>query len=251
MSLANLEPGAISAYNVSPSKLLFRTAYAKFSLVLLIISFVSLLPQYHNLLTKPETVSPALIIHGLFFFGWYILFTVQSSLTSSGQVALHMKLGYWSIVLGLILAFSGTLTMVNVMRADHASWSHQLLASRTSVVWATLHTLVTFVGFYSLAIFYRRRTQLHKRFMLLAALSMMSASVSRIGFLPFVTVDGTTVTLLITYALLITPVVIDRVQQQRVHPVLKWGVPAYIVTQFLCIGLIPATEIGRKLAFPF
>jgi hypothetical protein len=37
----------------------------------------------------------------------------------------------------------------------------------------------------------------------------------------------------------------------KVHPVLKWATPGYTASQILCIGIIPSTDFGQALAFPF
>lgn len=251
MSVAKTEPEVVVPAELPSFPFSFRTAYSRFSLVLLALIAVSLLPHYHALLTKSAAISLALIIHAALYLIWFLLFTVQSSLISSRHTALHMKLGYWSIALFLLLMASGVYMMVGTMRSIDASWNAQQLASRASFVWGILHTLLSFAVFYCLAIGFRFRPQAHKRFMLLAALSMISASVTRVAYLPFIPIDGTALVLLSTYAFLITPMIIDRVQLKRIHPVLKWGVPTYIVTQILCIGFVPTTQWGKALAFPF
>ncbi len=228
----------------------FRSAYARFSLVLLAITIVSLIPQYfRGLLNSPEPMSLELIVHGAAFLGWYLLFTVQAGLAGSGNLSRHRALGYASLPFAAFLIVSGALMMLGTMRSYDPSWSAALLQSRTSFVWAIAHTLVSFTSFYGLAIVYRRRPQAHQRLMLLASLSMMAASITRFAFLPFIPINGTAFTLLLSYALLFTPLVIDRRQRGRIHPALLIGTALYVVTQLLAMGLMPATQIGRALAF--
>ena len=229
----------------------FRTAYSKFSLLLLAITIVSLLPHYVELIREPENVSLQLIVHGIVFLLWYLLFSVQSGLVSGGQLAVHRKLGYASIPFAVLLLYSGGAMLIGVMKSYQPDWSEDYLFARTSFVWAIAHTVLSFAVFYVLAVIYRASGQAHKRFMLLASLSMMSASITRFAFLPIVPIDGTAFTLLLTYALLITPLVIDRVQHGKIHPVLLYGTVIYVVTQLLAMALLPATTIGQRIAFPF
>ena len=234
------------------AQFLFRSAYGKYSLVLLAVTLISLIPQYFKTLVQdPSALSLQLIFHGALFLGWYVLFCIQSALVSARQFALHRKLGYLSIGFALLLIISGTLMMLGTMHSYQESWSPQYLVARSSFVWAIFHTLISFTCFYSLGAIFRKNSQAHKRLMLLASLSMMSASITRFAFLPIIPIDGTAFTLLLTYVFLITPLVIDRVQYKKIHPALKWGVPIYAFTQILCLGLVASSDLGQAMAFPF
>lgn len=212
---------------------------------------VTLLPHYGKIFNSTTLVTAQFIIHGILYLGWYILFAVQSHLSATQNITLHKKLGYMSLLLVCALIYSGTDMLVGVMQSHDSSWTDGFLLSRTSFVLAILHTLLSFTGFYLLAIVFRKKLHLHKRFMILASLSMISASVTRVAFLPIIPIDGMIVTLLSTYALLLVPVFIDRIAFGRVHSVLKWGVPIYIITQIIFIGFMPSTQIGQTIAFPF
>ena len=228
----------------------FGSAYCKYALVLLAITLASLIPQYFSgLLANPVEHSLQLIVHGVVFLGWYVLFSVQAGLVPSGRVALHKALGYSSIPFALFLVASGGMMLVGTMQSYQPEWSEQYLQSRTSFVWAITHTLVSFTTFYALAVLYRQRSQVHKRLMLLASLSMMAASITRFAYLSWVPIDGTAFTLLLTFALLAAPLLIDRAEHGRIHASLKYGTAVYVVTLLLAMGVMPATETGRALAF--
>lgn len=228
-----------------------RPIYGKFSILLLGIIIVSILPHYFEIYKSSDLVSVSLIVHAILYLGWFILFAVQSSLSASGKISIHKKLGYTSLVLFALLFISGVQMLAVVMGSYDSSWDDWYLHSRASFVWGILHTLISFSIFYVLGVLYRAQLQAHKRFMLMASLSMISASITRVAFLPFIPVDGMAVTLLGTYGLLVAPMIMDRIIFKSVHPVFKWGVPLYVITQIVCIGMLPATEIGRAIAFPF
>ena len=225
--------------------------YGKFSLVLIIFMLITLLPHYGKIASATTVVTAQFILHGALYLGWYILFAVQSRLSSTHNVALHKKLGYLSLLFVAVLIYSGTDMMINVMQSFDDNWTEGLKRSRTSFVLAILHTLLSFVGFYALGIAFRKKLHYHKRFMLLASLTMISASATRIAYLPIVPIDGLVFVLLSTYGFLLAPIIIDLIRFGRIHPVLKWSVPIYIVTQLICIGFLPGTEMGRMIAFPF
>ena len=221
-----------------------------FSLLLLAITIVSLIPQYlAGLLADPIEHSSHLIVHGVVFLAWYVLFSVQAGLVSTGHVAIHKKLGYVSIPFALFLVVSGGLMLAGTMQSYQPDWTEQYLFSRASFVWAIFHTLVSFTIFYVLAVVFRLKTPIHKRLMVLASLSMMAASITRFAYLPTIPIDGTAFTLLMTFTLLAIPLVIDRVKYGKIYPALIYGTAVYLITLLIAMGVMPATEIGRNLAF--
>lgn len=168
---------------------------------------------------------------------------------SSRLVALHKKLGYASIPFALFLIASGGLMLAGTMQSYQPDWTEQILHSRTSFVWAISHTLVSFTIFYVLAVIYRRKTHVHKRLMLLASLSMMAASITRFAYLPIIPIDGTAFTLLLTFTLLAMPLLFDRVKHGKIYSPIKYGTAVYVITLVIAMGVMPATAIGRALAF--
>jgi len=217
--------------------------YGKFSLVLLGVILISLLPHYSKIVDSAGEVSTGFIVHGVLYLGWYVLFCLQSNLASSGNKKLHKTLGYSSILFFILLMISGVEMLIGVMGSNDPY--------KLSLVWGIFHTIIFFSAFYLLGILGRGNLHAHKRFMLLASLSMISASVTRVAYSPIVPIDGTAVTLLSTYGLLLVPVIIDRMKFGGVHPVLKWSIPVYIVTQIIFIAIMPTTTLGKMLAFPF
>lgn len=217
--------------------------YTTFSLLLLIFTVVTLLPHYEEIATPDNDVRTNLIVHGALFLGWYLLVYVQSLLIVQGKVAAHRWTGLLGTLLGFALLASGIDMLYGVMKSGDAS--------RASFVWGILHTTLFFFSFFTLAILNRGNQAAHKRLIILASLSMISASVTRIAYLPFIPIDGTAFTLLSTYVFLAIPILIDKIRFGVVHPVLKWGVPLYLVTQIICVGILPGTELGRRIAFPF
>lgn len=139
--------------------------------------------------------------------------------------------------------------LAGTMQSYKPDWTEQHLQSRTSFVWAIFHTLVSFAVFYILAVVYRTRSQIHKRLMLLASLSMMAASITRFAYLPVIPIDGTAFTLLLTFTLLAIPLTIDRGKHGKIHSSLKYGTAIYVITLLIAMGVMPATAIGRALAF--
>lgn len=237
--------------NMEVSPFTDKVLYRKYSLILIFVMVITLIPHYGKIFSPEIEVSWAMILHGFLYLTWYFLFSAQSHLVSNKNITLHKKMGVLSVILVVLLFSSGLYLLLGVMHGYDSNWSSEYLLSRTSFVWAIIHTLTSFTGFYVLGIITRKQLYLHKRFMLLASLSMVSASVTRVAFLPFVPIDGMLLTLLTTYILFICPVIFDRVAFGKVHAVYKWAVPGYIISQIFFIGIIPVSGFGQALAFPF
>lgn len=224
--------------------------YGQFSVVLLLISVATLIPSFIiPLVSTPQTLSTHVVFHGCAFLGWYALMVLQSGLVSRGHTAVHRKLGYGSIVFATVLSVSGAVMLVSTMNSFRPDWTADYFQSRTSFVWAILHTLMFFSGSFILAIAFRKHRETHKRLMIMASLSMIAPSMTRLAYLPFVPIDGTAFTLLSTYLFLAVPYVIDRCTLESVHPVIKYGIPVYALTQILALGVMPTTDFGRDFAF--
>lgn len=230
----------------------FKSAYGRYSILLLIVTIYSLTPAYFAYLVEPPADLPqGMLLHGAAFLLWYILFTVQIGLRTASRIGTHKTLGYLSLGLVAVLVVNGGQMLIGIMASYDPAWSEAFVFGRTSFVWAIGHTLVFFTGFYLLGVLNRKNSAAHKRYMMLASLSMISATVTRFAYLPYMPLDGTTITLLSTYLAFLIPWVIDLVQRRRIHRVLFVGTLLYLATQIACLAILPSTELGRALAFPF
>lgn len=221
-------------------QLAFSSPYAKFSLVLLAITFISLLPNYFKaLIAEPGTLSLSLIIHGIIFLAWYILFSLQSALAAGTGINLHKKLGCLSIIFSSFWVVSGSSMLLHAIDKIQKSAGSLEAVFQSSYIWAIVHTLLCFISFYSLAIYYRKNTQIHRRLMILTSLSMMPATITRVAYLPFIPIDGTAFTLLVSYSLLSIPIILDLLKYKKVHPALGYGTAIFVITQMIATALMP------------
>jgi hypothetical protein len=109
--------------------------------------------------------------------------------------------------------------------------------------------IVLFAAFVSLGILNRRRPQHHKRYMILASITLIEAGVGRWPF-AFMTssspVPGLGMIELCVDLFLVPMIAWDIVSRGRPHPVTVWGGAALVVSQLLRMKL---AETGAWLAF--
>jgi uncharacterized membrane protein YozB (DUF420 family) len=121
-----------------------------------------------------QKLSVLLYVKGVVFSAWIILFLVQSALIVRGSRALHRRLGWFGASIAIcMVGLVAAATVEEMRRVPPTPPAPVALALNTfdTVVFATL------VGS---AIYLRRRSEWHKRFMLSATLVLLGAPILRI-----------------------------------------------------------------------
>jgi hypothetical protein len=96
--------------------------------------------------------------------------------------------------------------------------------------------MVIFAILISAALYYRKRLDIHKRLMLLAAINLLVPAIARIP-LNFITNGGPLAFFGLADVVLIGFVAFDTIRHRRLHPAFLWGGLLIIVAQPLRIML--------------
>ncbi|WP_263380581.1 hypothetical protein [Granulicella paludicola] len=122
---------------------------------------------------------PSLLVHlhGAVFSTWIILFAVQSSLISAGNVRLHRKLGVFGAVVAGLMVVLGVLAPFGTLRRGA-----QLPAFFTpeSFLIDNVIGILIFGAFVAVAIWKRNHRKVHKRLLLIANVMLLPPALSRI-----------------------------------------------------------------------
>jgi hypothetical protein len=172
-------------------------------------------------------------VHGALFTAWMLLLVVQVCLAASGRMALHRRAGAIGGLLVLPMLVSGSLAAIAAARGQ-APISAAAMREETTLVVAALAlppleamvvplvTMLLFAVFAGAGLACRRRPDVHKRFMLLAAIAMLPAAIGRaIGRLLGAAHPAVFFGAVVFFLLAI--VIYDRRRLGRVHPVTLWG----------------------------
>jgi hypothetical protein len=122
--------------------------------------------------TMPALV-PRVVAHGILFSSWVALFLVQAALAASGQIRLHRRLGVAAA--GLAVSMVVTAPPMAIALARRGLPPGEPL----EFLLVILTDLLLFTIFVAAGIYNRRRSETHKRLMLLAMVSMLPPSISR------------------------------------------------------------------------
>ncbi|WP_159681899.1 hypothetical protein [Luteimonas sp. 9C] len=189
-------------------------------------------------------------IHGGVVTAWFALFAVQSLLVANARIALHRRLG----VLGAVLALCVVVTSLGTLAQLVQSWRAQgvdVAAQRSLlslILWGDLGALTAYGVLLVRGLWLRRRSDAHRRLMLLASLAIISPALIRLADLPvFGRLDGVFVTIGGLLALVIAVVVHDLATLRRIHHETLWGVPFFLVVHLAPAFLMPGTAADTWL----
>jgi hypothetical protein len=124
---------------------------------------------------------PSLLVHlhGAVFSSWIILFAIQSSLVSAGNLRLHRKLGVLGAVLAALMVVLGILTTFGTLR--RAAVLPSFFTPVSFLIDNVLGILI-FGAYVAFAIWKRNNRKVHKRILLIANVMLLPPALSRIPF---------------------------------------------------------------------
>ena len=209
-----------------------RPFYFGVSLLMGLIAIVGFWPTYFGPLVLGTIRQPLLIhLHATVFVGWLVLFLTQVVLAASGRVAWHMRLGRIGIGYGVLVIVVGLLTGIS-RSADRLRAG----LGGEGLLFVAVADMTVFSIFFGAAIALRRKPQLHKRLMMVAATMLLVAAASRMRFLPL---------LPLRQAVWVSPILLamayDFRSQRVIHPVYLLGLGAFLV-RAVAPGFIADTD---------
>jgi hypothetical protein len=116
-------------------------------------------------------------LHGLVFTAWLALFIAQTRFIAAHRVDLHMKLGIAGVVLAAIITVVGLWTLVVQAGTPRVRATGLTNAQHTLV---GITSIGMFAVFIALGVATRRRSALHKRYMVLAMIAILSPAAARL-----------------------------------------------------------------------
>jgi hypothetical protein len=202
-------------------------------------AFLGFAPTYFVPLTRGAfSASPVIHFHGLLFFTWSLYFVMQTWLAASGRVVNHRSFGIVGVSLATAMTIFGFLASVHVMK--HSAALGQLEAGiGFSIV--PMSGIAFFAVVFVLAIMNTRKPEVHKRLMLLAAVSILDAPIAR-WFITFLAPPGppgpppvpvTIAPAVVASLLLVVAMMRDWRTEGRVHPVYIYGTLALLTLKVL------------------
>ena len=171
-----------------------RWFFVGMALVMIAISIAGFLPAIVDPATRRAPLTQLAEFHGIVYFLWLLLYLAQSLLIANRRVDLHRRLGLASVVLLALMIPLGFITTTAMVRrgfdlsGDQHVDPHPDGQTSFDAPTACLGNLSALAGFAILAVAalaYRRNPGVHKRLMLFANISLMTASITHLlGHIP-------------------------------------------------------------------
>lgn len=169
------------------------------------------------LFSTPDLPNRIVHLHGIIMTSWVILFVAQVSLVATRRTRVHQRLGILGGVLAALVVIVGILTALYAAARGATPGPPAL-----SFLIIPFGDMVIFATLIGLALYYRRKLDIHKRLMLLAAINLLTPAIARIP-LSFITNGGPFAFFGLTDLIVIACVALDTTKHRRLHPAFLWG----------------------------
>jgi uncharacterized membrane protein YozB (DUF420 family) len=218
---------------------IFFTGMALASAVTLVFGF---LPSYFNRSAELSSLTPLYQLHGALFTAWIALLVCQTALIAGRRIDLHRTLGVAGAVLAVAVFVAGTAVSIETLRRNGGPPG----GDPRKFFAIPMGDILVFGALVGAAIVLRRRSETHKRLMLLATISMLTAAVAR--FLRQVGLGGAPNLFYGTDVFVLVLILYDLASRGRVHPATLWGGAAVVGFKPLLFYVLSGTPPWLTLA---
>jgi len=182
-------------------------------------------------------------LHGLVMTSWVLLFIAQVYLVASRRTRVHQRLGVIGSALAALVIIVGVITAIAAAARGSAPPGAPPPLQFLVIPLGDMFVFGLLVG---PALYFRRRMDVHKRLMVLAALSLLTAAIARIP-LAFIANNGALAFFGLTDLCILAAVAYDTLKHRRLHPVFLWGTLFIIVSQPLRL-MLAGTDVWMRFA---
>jgi hypothetical protein len=202
--------------------------YAWAAIAILLIVFAGFARTYYLKELFGTPALPGLLhVHGLVMTLWFALFLTQVSLIAAGRTDLHRRVGVAGALLAALVVVVGVTTAITAARLGHSPGPPPLM-----FLTIPLGDMLVFPALVGAGLYFRRRSDFHKRLMLLSSLGILTAAIARIP-LDLITAGGLPLFFGLTDLCIVTCIAYDTVKNHRLHPAFGWGALFIVVSQAL------------------
>jgi hypothetical protein len=204
-----------------------RIFFTGLALACALTTFIGFAPSYFMRSAELTALRPLYQIHGALFTSWMLLLAVQTSLVAGRRTDIHRRLGILvAVVAALVFIVGVTVSIETLQRNGGPIPDPRVFLS------IPLGDIIVFGALVSVALLRRADTETHKRLMMLATISLLTAAVAR--FFIYTGLAGNDPSGVLwffggTDAFVLALALYDYASRGRIHPATLWGGAAVVV----------------------
>jgi hypothetical protein len=215
-----------------------RRFWSGMAIGLVLVAVVGFAPSYYlkSRFTVGPELTPLLRLHGAVMTAWLVLLVTQTSFIAARRVTWHRRLGivgcFLAAALIVLAAYTGIQRARDGLLGEGMVPPLQFLA----IPMMSILVLPLLIG---AAIYFRKRSDYHKRLIILASVEFVSPATARLAILAG---SSPLLGLLLVDLFTVAMVVRDLVTLRRVHPATLWGGLLILISQplrFMISGTQP------------
>jgi hypothetical protein len=184
----------------------------------------------------------------------------QALLVSAGRIANHRRWGAvgacfaMAVFVAALMASFGSVSRkpfdLNASASVMGSGLTGITVAqfRSSVVWGNIVNALSFAVFVAGAVIYRRRPQIHKRFMLLASISIVEPALARIARWPGFGGEQGPLIPVVVWSLIVALAIYDLITRKRVETCTAIGILWLLIVRNGA-GWVSNTDLGLSLIY--
>lgn len=176
-------------------------------------------------LFHPAVPRPMILwFHSAAFSGWVLFYIFQSALVRTRNVKLHRSLGWFGAALGSVMVPLGVATAIVMTRFEIRAL-HE--TGRAEFMIIPFYSMAAFGTLLTLAILWRKKSELHRRLLFIATAGLLTAAFGRLFGINLIFVCVDTVMLM--------GVAHDLLVNKRIHKLYLIALPCVFVVQIFAI----------------
>ncbi len=195
-----------------------RRFFATAAAVAAALAFAGFAPTYYLKGFFGTPALPGLVhVHGLVMTLWIVLFATQVGLVAARRTDLHRKLGVAGVVLAAAVVVVGVVTAIEGAKRGVSPGPPPLVFMAIPI-----GVVLVFGVLVGAAIALRRRSDWHKRLMLLGSIAVLTPAIARLP-IDALHAGGIVAFMGLTDLFAIACVAVDTLRNRRLHPAFGWG----------------------------
>ena len=163
--------------------------------------------------------------HGLVMTLWFAFFLMQVRLVAMRRTDLHRRAGVFGAVVAAAVLIVGTATAITAAKLGHTPGPPPLI-----FLVIPLGDMLVFALLVSTGLYFRSRSDIRRRLMLLSCVGMLTAAFARIP-IDFIQAGGMPMFFGLTDLVALSCVTYDTVKHRRLHPAFGWGMLLIVLSQ--------------------